>query len=50
MGVPPAIIVIIVLIMSMFSISGFILFKNREKLLTQTIDPMPSKNKNNKVN
>ena len=43
MGVPTAIIVIIILIMSMFAIAGIILFKNREKLLTQTIDPMPSK-------
>ena len=41
MGVPTAIIVMIVLIMLMFVIAGFILFKNREKF-TQTVDPMPS--------
>ena len=43
MGVPLAIIVIIVLIMSMFAIAGIILFKNREKFLSQTIDPIPPK-------
>ena len=43
MGVPTAIIVIIVLIMSMFVIASFILFKNRDKFLSQTIDPMPPK-------
>ncbi len=43
MGVPTAIILIIVLIMSMFAIAGVILFKNREKFLQQTIDPVPSK-------
>jgi hypothetical protein len=42
MGVPKAIIVIIVLIMSMFAIAGVILFKNRERFLKQTIDPVPS--------
>ena len=49
MGVPTAIIVMIVLIMSMFAIAGFILFKNREKF-TQTVDPLPpKKDMNNKV-
>ena len=43
MGVPLAIIVIIVLIMSMFAIAGIILFKNREKIFSQTIDPIPPK-------
>ena len=43
MGVPLAIIVIIVLIMSMFAIAGIILFKNREKFFSQTIDPIPPK-------
>jgi len=41
-GVPTAIIVMIVLIMSMFAIAGFIVFKNREKF-TQTVDPLPSR-------
>ena len=50
MGVPTAIIVMIVLIMSMFAIAGFILFTNREKF-TQIVDPLPpKKTKNNKVN
>ena len=43
MGVPTAIIVIIIIIMSMFAIASFILFKNRDKFLSQTIDPIPPK-------
>jgi len=43
MGVPTAIIVIIIIIMSMFAIASFILFKHRDKFLSQTIDPIPPK-------
>mgnify|MGYP000010191317 CR=1 FL=1 len=43
MGVPVAVIAIIVVIMTMFATAAFIIYKNRDKLLTQTIDPIPKK-------
>lgn len=44
MGIPTAIIIIIVLIMLMFVVASFILFLNRDKFLSQTIDPkLPKK-------
>ncbi len=45
MGVPVAIIIIIVLIMTMFATAAFIIYKNRDKFLSQTIDPIPKKDR-----
>jgi hypothetical protein len=42
MGVPFAIILMIILIMSMFAIAAIIIYKNREKFGHQRIDPPPS--------
>ena len=42
MGVPFAIILMIILIMSMFAIATIIIYKNREKFGNQKIDPPPS--------
>ena len=42
MGIPFAIILMIILIMSMFAIAAIIIYKNREKFEKQTIDPPPT--------
>lgn len=48
MGVPFAIIIMIILIMGMFAVAGVILYKKRDRFSNHTIDPLPPRQSNHK--